>query len=116
MNTSKGTSHWPVSASVGLSDALRLPHPLKLDSVPAVMMKSGIGGVAPRVGGVKLLAALQVSKLAERMSGLGLDGRLPDRIRFSVSPLMTRPAIGAAVTTVPGVGVGGGVGLVFRKR
>ncbi len=111
----KPQSHWPVSTSVDLSDALCFPYPSMPDSAPAVRMKSGIGGVAPRVGGVKLRAPLQASKLAERMSGLGLDGRLPDRIRFKVRPLMTWPAIGAAVTTVPGVGVGGGVGLFVRK-
>ena len=59
---------------------------------------------------------LRISEeLSERIKGLGLDGRLPDRIRFSVRSLISRPAPGAAVTLVFVDALGGGVGLLLRN-
>lgn len=50
----------------------------------------------------------------------GLEGRLPLRIRWTERMLarseITCPALGAAVTIVPGVAAGGGVGESVRNR
>ena len=84
-----------------------------LDLAPAERIKSGIGGVMSLLGGVGLRNISSAPKLSALASGL--DGRLPDRIRLKVLSLIRRPANGAAVTMVPGIAVGGGVGLLERK-
>lgn len=54
-------------------------------------------------------------ELNERTRGLGLEGRLPDRILLSVRSLIISPAPGAAVTFVFADALGGGVGLLLRN-
>lgn len=54
--------------------------------------------------------------LSDRTSGLGIEGRLPDLIRFSIRSLMSWPASGAAVTVVFTDALGGGIGLLVLKR
>ena len=90
-------------------------------------MKSGIGGVkvlspptSSNLSNSSLsIASLILSKLALCTSGLGLDGRLPLLIRWIDRILcrsdITWPAPGAAVTIVPGVAAGGGVGESVRN-
>lgn len=65
------------------------------------------------------LLFLRSSKLPCWLKGLGTTGRLSLRIRLRVRMLclseMTWPAFGAAVTMVPGVAAGAGVGESDRK-
>jgi len=70
----------------------------------------------PRFGEVGFLEVRKRSKLSERTMGLGLEGRLPERMRRRILSSMIWPALGAAVTTVPEEAVGGGVGLQVRNR
>jgi hypothetical protein len=83
----------------------------------------GLGGriKSGKGGGISMLAGRLVVlllKLPDWASGLELEGKLPDRICLSVrmEPIITWPPSGGAVTTVPGVAVGGGVQLSDRNK
>ena len=79
-------------------------------------IKSGKGGGISMLAG--LLVVVLLLKQLDWARGLELEGKLPDRICLSVrmEPTTTWPPSGDAVTTVPGVAVGGGVQLSDRNR
>ena len=73
-------------------------------------------GIVSTLGDGGVTELWMSEKLNERTKGLGLDGRLPDRMRFNVRSLINRPAPGAAVTFVFADALGGGVGLLLRNK
>lgn len=90
---------------------------------PAPNIHSGMGGVnvrslPPSSLSSRSTASLMLSKLS--LCIRGLDGRLPLLILLNDLILdrsdITIPAPGAAVTTVPGVAAGGGVGESVLNR
>lgn len=91
-----------------------VPLPARLLRGEPERMKSGIGGVILRPGGEGVRVRRSV-KLWECMRGLLRVARLSERIRL-VGREMTCPLSGEAITTVPGVAAGGGVGLSVLKR
>jgi hypothetical protein len=114
---------------------LRLLYPDMLSRDPALRIQSGIGGViflsvpsthsissSSRSSGAALVVGRLWNESKEpcRLRGLGTAGRLPLRMRVRVRMLalseMSCPPFGAAVTMVPGVAKGGGVGESVRKR
>ena len=116
--------------------SFRVLYPVRLVLVPAVRIHSGMGGViflSPPSGAVgvfgsdsswtsdELASAFRKdSRLPCRLRGLGMGGKLPLRIRCRDRMLalseMTCPALGAAMTMVPGVAIRGGAGESERKR
>lgn len=89
------------------------------------MIHSGIGGVIVLSSTISCilfgsLPSLLTSGLPSRVRGLDVVGRLSLRILFRDRMLcrgvMICPALGEAVTTVPGVAAGGGVGESDRNK
>lgn len=90
-------------------------------------IQSGIGGVRVLSPASPAFSRSSLSITCRMLSKLalcirGLDGRLPLRI-WRIERMLARsdititcPAPGAAVTTVPGVAVGGGVGESVLNR